>query len=247
MKQQLCDPETGLCVLPGEEPTQAEPSVKPASEVLYVGDPMCSWCWGISPSLHQLEIEANRQGIPFRTLVGGLRAGGGDPWTDQFKAFLRHHWEEIAARTGQPFSTQFLNRESFNYDTEPACRAFIIMRGMLDEIPGPATRAYEVFASIQKKFYADGEDPTVAAFYESICIAFGLDYETFLNRFNHADAKRAASDEFREVRALGVSGFPTVLFRDGSGVKVLASGFTTGSRLIEALSRATSTAATTQR
>lgn len=237
--QELCDPETGLCALPGAEPTRAEPNAEFVTEVLYVGDPMCSWCWGISPGLHQLETEANRRGIPFRTLVGGLRPGGGDPWSDQFKDFLRHHWEEISARTGQPFSTQFLARESFNYDTEPACRAFIVIRGMLDGSPGPATRAYETFASIQRKFYDEGQDPTVASFYESICTALGLDYEMFMNRFNHADAKRATSDEFRKVRDLGVSGFPTVLFRGRSGLEVLASGFTTGPRLLEALARAT--------
>ncbi|RKI41324.1 DsbA family protein, partial [Corallococcus sp. AB004] len=169
----------------------------------------------------------------------GLRAGGGDPWNERFKGFLRHHWEEIAARTGQPFSTRFLDRAVFNYDTEPACRAFLVMRGMLEEMPGPETRAYEVFASIQRKFYAEGEDPTVAAFYESICAAHGLDFRVFLNRFDHADAKRAAANEFQEVRALGVSGFPTVLFRGGAGLEVLASGFMTGPRMVEALERAT--------
>ncbi|RKI12003.1 DsbA family protein [Corallococcus sp. AB030] len=238
--QALCDPETGTCALPGAAQTSAGPSAEgPVGEVLYVGDPMCSWCWGGSPGLRELEAEAIRRGIPFRIRVGGLRAGGGDPWNERFKGFLRHHWEEIAARTGQPFSTRFLDRAEFNYDTEPACRAFLVMRGMLEEMPGPETRAYEVFASMQRKFYADGEDPTVAAFYESICAAHGLDFRVFLNRFDHADAKRATANEFQEVRALGVSGFPTVLFRGGAGLEVLASGFMTGPRMLEALARAT--------
>ena len=237
--QALCDPETGTCALPGAELKSAGASAEgPVREVLYVGDPMCSWCWGGSPGLRQLEAEANRQGIPFRIRVGGLRPGGGDPWNERFKGFLRHHWEEIAARTGQPFSTRFLDRPAFNYDTEPACRAFLVMRGMIEEIPGPETRAYEVFAAIQRKFYAEGEDPTVASFYESVCAAHGLDFKVFLSRFDHADAKRATANEFQEVRALGVSGFPTVLFRGGAGLEVLASGFMTGPRMVEALTRA---------
>ncbi|KFA87558.1 DsbA family protein [Archangium violaceum] len=238
--QARCDPETGACALPGAAPKTAGPGAKgPLGEVLYVGDPMCSWCWGASPGLRQLEAAANRRGLPFRVLVGGLRPGGGDAWTERFRGFLRHHWEEIAARTGQPFSTRFLDRAAFNYDTEPACRAFLIMRGMLAETSGPATRAYEVFAAIQQKFYAEGQDPTVASFYENICAARSLDFGVFLERFSQAAAKRATANEFQEVRALGVSGFPTVLFRGGAGLAVLASGFATGTHLVEALVRAT--------
>jgi putative protein-disulfide isomerase len=36
-----------------------------------------------------------------------------------------------------------------------------------------------------------------------------------------------------------VSGFPTVLFRGGAGLEMLASGFATGPRMVEALDRAT--------
>lgn len=236
METPLCDPETGLCAIPTQTP---EPlAAASTGEVLYVGDPMCSWCYGSSPGLHALEAEAGRRGIPFRVLVGGLRPGGGDPWNAQFKAFLRHHWEEIGARTGQPFTFRLLDRPAFNYDTEPSCRAFVVLRGLLEET-GSAVRPYDVFAAIQRKFYAEGEDPATVAFYESICGGHGLDFQAFATRFEHADAKRATAAEFQQVRRLGVSGFPTVLYRDGSEVAVLAAGYAQGARLIDALDRAT--------
>ncbi len=236
----LCDPETGLCELPeAGQKSVSEVGNRPSGEVLYVGDPMCSWCWGVSPGLRQLEAEANWRGLRFRVLVGGLRPGGGDLWNARFKNFLRHHWEEIGARTGQPFDLGFFDRTTFNYDTEPSCRAFYVMRGMLEELPGPTTRAYEVFAAIQRKFYAEAQDPTVASFYESICIEHGLDLPEFMNRFNHPDAQRATAREFQEVAALGVRGFPTVLFRGPDSVEMLAGGYSTGDRLVEALTRVT--------
>lgn len=240
--ESLCDPETGVCELPGAAAQRhAEPRADSAiGEVLYVGDPMCSACWGISPALRQLEAEASARRIPFRILVGGLRAGGGDAWTDEFRDFLRHHWEEIGARTGQPFSTRFLDRASFDYDTEPSCRAFVVLRDMLSDRGGAATDACEVFAAIQSKFYADAEDPTVASFYRSICEANDLDFSTFVTRFEHPDARRATAVEFQEVRGLGVRAFPTVLYRDGTSVSVLAVGYTTGAKLVDALDAATS-------
>ncbi len=238
----LCDAETGVCELPGAAAQRhTEPRADSAiGEVLYVGDPMCSACWGISPALRQLEAEASARRIPFRILVGGLRAGGGDAWTAEFRDFLRHHWEETGARTGQPFSTRFLDRASFDYDTEPSCRAFVVLRDMLSDRGRAASGAYEVFAAIQRKFYADAEDPTVASFYRSICEANDLDFATFVWRFEHPDAKRATAVEFEEVRGLGVRGFPTVLYRDGTTTRVLAVGYTTGARLVDALEAATS-------
>ena len=239
--QPMCDPATGVCELPsfgaGASKTGPVPSA-PTGEVLYVGDPMCSWCWGGSPGLRALQAEAEQKGLPFRILVGGLRAGGGDPWNAQFKSFLRGHWEEIAERTGQPFSTRFLDREQFNYDTEPSCRAFMVLRGMLAETESGQSRAYDAFADIQRKFYAENEDPTVVGFYESLCAAYGLDFAEFRKRFESDWAKRQTADEFREVRALGVNSFPTVLYRDGNGVQLLARGYVTGPRLVEALARA---------
>ncbi len=235
----LCDPETGVCALPGMEAASgALQPERPVGEVIYVGDPMCSWCWGGSPGLKQLEAEAIGRGLPFRVLVGGLRAGGGDPWNDRFKGFLRHHWTEIAERTGQPFSLRFLDRPAFNYDTEPACRAFVVLRGMLEETAGARTGVYEAFAAIQRRFYTEGEDPTEPGFYESICTAHGLDFGTFLTRFEHPDAKRATAAEFQEVRAMGVSGFPTVLYKGPAGIAPLASGYLTGSQWVAALGRA---------
>lgn len=235
-----CDADTGVCELPRAAGQQrAEPRADSArGEVLYVGDPMCSACWGISPALRQLALDASARGIPFRILVGGLRAGGGDAWTDEFRSFLRHHWEEIGARTGQPFSTRFLDRASFDYDTEPSCRAFVVLRDMLSDRGGTATDAYDVFAAIQRRFYADAEDPTVASFYRSICEENDLDFATFVGRFEHPDAKRATAVEIQEVRALGVRAFPTVLYRDGTSTSVLAFGYTTGARLVEALDAA---------
>ena len=31
--------------------------------------------------------------------MGGLRPGGGDPWNNQMKTFLRNHWEHVTMIT----------------------------------------------------------------------------------------------------------------------------------------------------
>ncbi|VTR43467.1 Uncharacterised protein [Serratia fonticola] len=91
-----CDPTTGSCLLPDESPgTQRQTTTSSDIVIRYVGDPMCSWCWGISPAVKQLAEYCDQHGLSFVMTMGGLRAGGGDPWNLAFKAFLRQEWSHI--------------------------------------------------------------------------------------------------------------------------------------------------------
>ncbi|MCZ6504367.1 MAG: DsbA family protein, partial [Actinobacteria bacterium] len=75
-------------------------------KLIYVGDPMCSWCWGFAP-----EIESLADEYPVEVVVGGLRPGpSAQPLDDRMAASLRHHWVEVSERTNQPFDTAFLGR-----------------------------------------------------------------------------------------------------------------------------------------
>lgn len=224
-----CDPVTGVCTPASLAP--ADDSVAGANadrELIYVGDPMCSACWGIAPELATLNTWAGEHGVPFTVLVGGLRPGGGDAWTADFRGFLRHEWETLAARTGQPFDTAFLDRDAFDYDTEPACRAVVVAGERLDDV-------YPFFASVQRRFYADNEDPTQVEFYDAVCRAHGLDVEAFRQRFASAEAREATRAEMMRARSLGARAFPTVLFRDGDAVHTVAVGLTTAEAMIAAV------------
>ena len=61
------------------------------AEFLYVGDVMCSWCWGFAPTLTKLT--ENFQ-LPIRVVNGGLRPGPSAELLDnRMASFLGHHWE----------------------------------------------------------------------------------------------------------------------------------------------------------
>ena len=88
---------------------------------------MCSWCWGFSPVLNKI-IKKYSNAAPTRLVVGGLHAFDTDPMSDEYKARIKHHWEQVAEATGQPFNYAFFDREGFVLDTEPACRASVVVR-----------------------------------------------------------------------------------------------------------------------
>ena len=87
------------------------------TEIIYVGDPMCSWCWGISGELSQL-VDKYKDQTSYRVIVGGLRPGGSETMAE-LGDFLKHHWEQVNEKSGREFSYEILSDSSFIYDTEP--------------------------------------------------------------------------------------------------------------------------------
>lgn len=170
--------------------------------LIYVGDPMCSWCWGFAP-----EIEALASEYPVQVVVGGLRPGPmAQPLEDRMAGFLSHHWDEIAGRTGQPFDTSFLDRrDGWMYDTEPAAIAVTQMR----EVSPEDTLDY--FTDIQAAFYARGEDVTRFEVLAELAESHGVDRDEFFAALETDEAKKRAWNDFSRARNWGISGFPTLV------------------------------------
>jgi putative protein-disulfide isomerase len=170
--------------------------------LIYVGDPMCSWCWGFAP-----EIESLAEEMPVEVVVGGLRPGPmAQVLDDRLAGFLGHHWKEIAGRTGQPFDTVFLGRrDGWVYDTEPAAIAVTQMREMR-----PA-RALDYFTDLQMAFYGRGEDVTDFDVLVSLADGYDIDLEAFNAALPTEEAKTRAWSDFSRSRNWGISGFPTLI------------------------------------
>jgi len=214
----FCDPVTGECKPADLAELAPQKAIDEDMEIIYVGDPMCSWCWGISNHLKQLKDQYPQ--FPFKIVLGGLRPGGGEAWDDRMKDFLRHHWTEVAQRSGQPFGYALFDREEFNYDTEPPCRAVVTARMM------GLTNELDFFELVSRKFYVENEDPGEEAFYQSICEAFGLDYARFLELFNSEEARYKTHNDFQVNRQWGVKGYPTVLFKAKEQLFQINYGYT---------------------
>ena len=187
--------------------------------LIYVGDPMCSWCWGFAPEIESLATE-----LPVEVVVGGLRPGPmAQPLDERMAGTLRHHWEEIAERTGQPFDTSFLDRrDGWIYDTEPAALAVTQVREDRPE----DTLAY--FNDIQLAFYGRGEDVTDLKVLAGLAAYHGLDADRFRTDIESETAKKRAWEDFSRARNWGINGFPTLVGELGDGrLALLARGWTT--------------------
>ena len=218
----LCDNESGQCLIPATTEMNSPAlsgNESDATTIHYIGDPMCSWCWGLSNSVSALEAFARENGYRFVLTNGGLRAGGGDPWNAAFKAFLRQEWEHISNVTGQHISCSLLEREYFNYDTEPACRA-VVSAAMIN----PDVKL-TFFRAVQKKFYTASADPKDISFYENICAETGINFIEFADVFNSRLSQLETQAEFTRTRQFGVNAFPSILVEKSGVLQKALSGY----------------------
>jgi putative protein-disulfide isomerase len=193
--------------------------------LIFVGDPMCSWCYGFGKEL--ADLMALHPALPLDIVVGGVRAGATDVLDDAGKQFRLGHWARVEAASGVPFNrAAFTARRGFVYDTEPICRAVVAARRL-----APQADLLAVFRALQVAFYVDGLDTTDGRILATVAA-------TTLRAQGHdlgADAVHAAwlapetiaatEADFRRARALGVRSFPALLLETPEGIHEVSPGY----------------------
>lgn len=194
-------------------------------KLIFVGDPMCSWCYGFGKEMTALM--ALYPELQLEIVMGGVRAGATDVLDDDGKRFRLMHWARVEASSGLPFNREaLLARENFVYDTEPICRAVVTAREL-----APEADSLRVFRSLQSAFYVGGLDTTDGRVLSDIGAAalqaqgFPVGADAFHAKWRLPNTIAATQADFRRARALGVSSFPTLLLETPNGIEVVSPGY----------------------
>ena len=185
--------------------------------LIFVIDPMCSWCWGFHPVIQELR-EKYSDKYNFSLVVGGLRTKAQMPWDNESKQYLAQNWNAVAQQTKQPFSFSLLNRKTFDYDTYPACKAIVTVRELWGE-----KASFEYLEKIQEAFYANGEDTTSI----QILLNYVKNRENFLEFYKSERAEILMRHDFAKARSMGANSFPSVIKIDNNGHMVCQKGYQT--------------------
>lgn len=203
--------------------------------LVYVGDPMCSWCYGFGQELSK--ALAQRPEMRLDIVTGGLRAGGTEVLDEAGKRFRLFHWAKVEAETGLPFDRDALMaRQGFVYDTEPVCRAVVAAR-----LLQPHSNSLAVFKALQKAFYADGLDTTdrevlLTVVSQALWVQ-GFAPEGLEECFDAKTTRQATQEDFAQVRRWGISSFPALLGRQGDSAVRLTDGFAKAPALVATIDR----------
>ncbi len=186
--------------------------------LLYFADPMCSWCWGFSPSVDRL-VDELAEVLPIRPIMGGLRPGTTEALNERGKQEIRDHWSHVHDASGQPFDFDFFQRDGFIYDTEPACRAVVTARRL------DATKTLAMLKAVHHAFYAENRDVTDLDELAAVAVDNGFDAETFRTAFDDVDTVTETQGDFWLSQASGVTGFPTLLAIEDGKARIVTIGY----------------------
>lgn len=195
--------------------------------LLYVADPLCSWCYGFGPELEKLL--ARNPGAKLELVMGGLRPYNTEPMSESFREMLREHWRHVREASGLPFSEAIFSIPGFVYDTEPPCRAVVTARHL------DTGRAPGYLKAVQATFYGGGRDVTKADILADIAAGAGYDRGEFLSRLESEEMRNETRIDFTTAQTLGISGFPTLGVAYGPQLYLATSGFVTADVLEERL------------
>ena len=187
--------------------------------LVYFADPMCSWCYGFSPVISALADQFERR-LPIHVIMGGLRAGNTEPMRPKDRDYIRETWTQVGSTTGQPFDMSFLDRESFTYDTEPACRAVVTARRTLPRMALP------FLARVQHAFYAENRDMTSTAEIVEVAEEAGFHRAEFSASFSAPETQNETFRDFLIAQELGIRGFPTLIAgSEDKGYALVTNGY----------------------
>lgn len=188
-------------------------------QLLYVMDPMCSWCWAFREPLAQLR--QSQPELDIRVLMGGLAPDSEEPMPEALRLKIQQIWHHIEAQTGAKFNHDFWRLNTPKRSTYPACRAVITA----DLMVGP-NKSLEMVEAIQQAYYQRALNPSNLEVLEQLAGEIGLDVPLFTSLINGEQVAQALASQLADVGQLGIGGFPALLLQQEQDWVPLALGFT---------------------
>jgi putative protein-disulfide isomerase len=191
--------------------------------LIYIADPMCSWCYGFGKSVDAL-LASPGAAAPLRLalVMGGLRPYTTDALAAGRAEEIAGHWKHVHEATGLPFDTGpagAMQQPGFVYDTEPASRATVAVRSHW-----PA-HVWRYFKAVQQAFYAQGRDVTQRDVLAAIAEETGLPRADFEAAFDGEEMRLATRNDFSQAQHWGIRGFPALLAEVGGELHLVSHGY----------------------
>ena len=188
-------------------------------EIIYVGDPMCAWCFGFAPVLDALMTKFKGE-IPFRFIMGGLRVDNRTPITGELKPMLLKNWAGVTRTTDQPINGHLLaDVPDFLYDSGPASRAFVAVR-TLDE-----TLALPYYKALHHAFYMEMRDITDPLILRELATGVGIDASLFSPLMDAQSTHEETRADFELAITYNAQAFPALVLKEGKRASILNQGY----------------------
>ena len=179
--------------------------------LVYVHDPMCSWCWGFEPTRRAI-VAGLPADMQLCRLLGGLAPDSEQPMPESMRAALQQTWRRIETMIpGTRFNYDFWTNNTPRRSTYPANRAVIAAR-----LQGEAYDA-KMTEAIQRAYYLEARNPSDGSTLIELAAEIDLDVDRFARDLAADTTHSALLDEITRARAMGIDSFPSLaVLHDGA-------------------------------
>ena len=187
--------------------------------IVYVMDPMCSWCWGFDPIWRQFQNLIAKDAITSNIVMGGLAPDSDQPMDSNMQAYVQRAWQQVSARTGASFNHDFWHKNQPRRSTWQACRAVLAAESIL---PGSKER---MISAIQSAYYEEARNPSELSVLISLAGEIDLPESRFHNVLTSHEIEEKLQQDFQYRDRMGVQGFPALLYEKQDSVSLLSHGY----------------------
>ncbi len=200
-----------------------------ATTLVYVHDPMCSWCYAFGPVLEKL-LAALPANVGVERLLGGLAPDTDQPMPQAQQEQIEATWRRIEEQVpGTTFNFAFWREQSPRRSTYPSCRAVIAARLQGTENDVAMTRA------IQRAYYREARNPSDTDTLVALASELGLDGGRFARDLVSAAVEQQLQAEIAHSRALHADSFPSLVLVTGSSSWPVAIDYNVPAPMLDAI------------
>ncbi|UOR05601.1 DsbA family protein [Hymenobacter aerilatus] len=192
-------------------------------EILYLFDPLCGWCYGMSPVIRQAQ-QAFAGRIDVSVLCGGMLTGADAASIGESWDFLSGGAAQVGEVTGAEFGAAYhtVGEEgALRLDSEPPSRAIVVFR----QLDGGQQRTIQFAHDVQTALFRDGQDLNELATYLPLLQPYGVDAAAFQRLWSAPETAALVQQEFTTVGRLNLEGLPTTVLRVGNDGYIVAKGY----------------------
>ena len=185
--------------------------------LVYFASPMCSWCWGFSPVIQQLNKSNSVDHI--RLVLTPFRIDMTEPMDDGLRSYVLKQWLKVHQTTAQPFDFRFAMPLDFIYNTRLACLAIKAFSKQLPEVQ------LDYIHALQHVYYTENKDITDQDELVNVAATFSLSIELFTQDLNNKEIVNILEKDFFLCQQLAVQSYPTLMTEKNGNYSMLANGY----------------------
>ena len=203
-----------------------QPTPQPLTQLTYVTDTYCVWCWAFGDALREF-ARRNAERLTVEVLPAGMLVGERAQPVGE-KPRVLEGAERVTELTGAQFGDGFRAAVRDGKTVLDSTVSAVAFYALMEQAP---ERPLDIAHALQKAWYVDGADLHQPEALAQVARELGLNAEQLLDAVQDPDMFARAEAGFERRKSLPVKGYPTLLVHTPDGPKRIGGATATPEKL----------------